>query len=299
MKEEEYLRDKPEEFYLPCPMEDQHGHVFKPFGPPFDDLWIKMLCSRPWCSTCERVKMWRLRRKLHKYLSHNKPKHLWLWTRSVRNESRLVDAFRTLHHCNNNFAKQKDKDPHHPYHSVVTSYIGTYEITWHYFKGYNLHQHLIVGADAEYLNYSGIDKCWSAAAGYSAHSDLKRIEYGIVGAINYVSKYISKGFWGGLSPEKTYDVRHTLFRRSRVYTKRGTVPPASTQGYCFCCHVPYRSCMLGLSDTADHEFMSGRSAPVEIPFDQRVISVKADDTAEDAALRAYRLRHPVERRDCS
>ncbi len=143
-----FIKSLSMEYYEPCPA-PEFGHVFKLMGPPFDDIWVRMLCSRPWCPNCEPVRVWRMRIKIHKYLIHNNPKNLWLVTRSVRNEARLIDGFRTLHECNQTFNNQIKEPGQHPFHGFVTSSIGTYEVTYKYNTGYNVHQHIIIGSHAD------------------------------------------------------------------------------------------------------------------------------------------------------
>ncbi len=243
--DKEYIKDLPDEFYHDCPYASQAGHVFKLMGPPFEDLWVKMLCSRPWCLPCGDIRIWRMRLKIHKYLKYHNKKNLWLWTRSVRNEGRLVDAFRTLHECNQRFNTEVKDRPEHAYHKVETS-IGTYEITYNYYRGYNLHQHIILGSDVDRIEYGYLRQKWNEAAGYKAVGDFVKIKFGGVAAGNYLVKYISKGIWGGLTPERAYLVKDTLFRRNRITTKRGTAPPLTTKGYCFCCHAIEGDCVRGL-----------------------------------------------------
>ncbi len=248
-----YLRDYPEEFYEDCPYANWKGHVFKNLGPPFDDRWVKMLCSRPWCLECEPHRVWRLQRKIKSYLSavDSACRNYWLVTRSVRNEDRLTDAFRTLHLAAKIFLEQKNSP--HPFHDVVKIWIGTYEVTYHYNTGYNLHQHFIVGADVDKLDYKNIGICWSLAAGYQAHWDARKVTYGRKGAISYIAKYISKGLWGGLDDRQAYLVKDTLFRRKRIITKRGTAVSEKTQGFCWCCQNDFPQCIKGLDYPPEEE----------------------------------------------
>ncbi len=231
------------EYYEPCPyVEDIDGHVFKYREEPYEDMWVKFLCSRPWCERCAPFRMWRLRQKIHKYLIHNHPSHMWFVTRSVRNERSLKKAFETLHAANQAFDKQKKNDPHHPYHSRVTAWIGTYEITWKYKTGYNLHQHLIIGSEDDRIEYKAVGECWSRAVGYTAQFHMEKIKHGVSGAVGYVSSYISKGYWGGLQREVTFKERLVLKGRNRSTSMRGTIPPSFPLGYYLCCRSDHGNC---------------------------------------------------------
>ncbi len=253
LDEDEYLMDLPEAFYEDCPYANWKGHVFKNLGPPFDDTWVKMLCSRAWCLACEPHRVWRMQRKIKSYLSSEKNacRNYWLVTRSVKNEDRLIDAFRTLHLAAKTFLEQVSSP--HPFHDLVKVWTGSYEITYDYMKGYNLHQHFIVGADVHHLDYENLHACWNLAAGYPAQWDAQKITGGRNGAITYLAKYISKGLWGGLTERRAFLCKETLFRRKRTMSKRGTVPSVETQGFCWCCQNDFSQCIKGLDYPAEEK----------------------------------------------
>ncbi len=233
----------PFDFYEDCPMKG-YVHVFR-LMEPYEDTLVSARCSRPWCSRCEVLRVQAMRLKIHRYLIHNQPKAMWLWTRSVRNNISLRNAWNMLHDAAHNFSVQRRETDHY-FHGVITCWIGTYEIKYKADTGFNIHQHFIIGANAERLDYAGINHHWDRAAGYRAHSDFSHIVKGIGGAVNYVSKYISKGFWGGLTSEEAFEYRQTLKGRNRIISMRGTIPPALSKGYCFCCQGPFRECNKGL-----------------------------------------------------
>ncbi len=220
-------------------------HLRSGFDADEKEIWVKARCSAPWCSRCEGLRCSAIKRKINQYLDYHNPPHLWFVTRSVRNDLSLKRAFDDLHHVNHNFVTQKDKSATHPWHSNAEFWIGTYEITWTRQKGYNVHQHLIVGSTNDYMDYTDLKKRWSQAAGYPAHFDVTKIEHGIVGAIRYLSGYLGnglKGSWGGLDLNRAYREHRTLFKRNRIVTKRGTVPPQSRAGFRICCMSPESVC---------------------------------------------------------
>ncbi len=194
---------------------------------------------------CEKLKMLRFRAKIHRYLNQYNPPHLWLLTRSVRNNQELKDAFDKLHFAvkrltdaNKNNAKNE--------HNKITHYIGTYEVKHKLDKGWNVHQHLIIGSEHDHLDYKKCHVEWNFAAGYEAHWNCEKITYGVGGAINYISAYISKGIWGGLSPEMAYWNRNDLFGRHRIRTKQGTAVNKPVDPLrCYCCRTLYRDCVFG------------------------------------------------------
>ncbi len=233
----------PLDFYEVCPKEV--AHTFRLLE-PWDDRWVRISCGRPWCVRCEGLKMARFRLKIHRYLTHWTPSHLWLLTRSVRNSYSIKVGFDSLHETVKRLTEQKKKKSSHLEHDKITHFIGTYEVKHKLDTGFNVHQHYIIGTEHDRLDYKALHSEWNKAAGYQAHLNVEKIDYGIGGAINYISAYISKGIWGGLTPEMAYWNQSQLFGRHRIRTKQKTaVVPVLDPLRCFCCKTEYSSCNQG------------------------------------------------------
>ncbi len=226
---ERYLYELIPEEDLLC--ENGYVHVFDGEDPT-DNLWVQSVCSRPWCSRCEPIRVWRLRRKMEKYLEWHSPKHLWIVTRSVRNEPELVTSFNTLRAAQVAFAKSNKVD-HHSFR-FAQHWIATTEITYTHWKGYNVHEHMIWGTESARLPFKDFHVWWDRAAGFEgAHINIVKVQDSRH-AVNYVAKYLSKGVWGGLSVGRAFLLRKALKGRNRINTKRGTVLPKKFSGYCLC-----------------------------------------------------------------
>ncbi len=237
----------PLEFYENCAKDVVH--TFRMLE-PWSDKWVRVSCGRPWCVPCEALKMARFRAKIHRYLNHWNPPYLWLLTRSVKNSMELPFGFDKLHATIRKLLNNNSSVEHHK----ITHYIGTYEVVHSLNTGWNVHQHLIIGTEDGYLDFKKLHAEWDTAAGYKAHLDVRLINYGVGGAINYISKYISKGIWGGLSPEMAYWNRKDLFGRHRIRTKQSTAVFVKVDPLrCFCCKTKYRDCNQGHVLTGDLE----------------------------------------------
>ena len=212
--------------------ENGYVHVFEAFDPN-NNLWVKSACSRPWCSRCEPIRVWRLKRKIMKYLEWHKPRHLWIVTRSVRNTPEMVSSFNSLRWAQVAFAKSS-KAKQHPFrHAKV--WIATTEIKHSIQKGYNIHEHAVWGTNHSFMDFDDFHLWWDRAAGFEgAHINVTKVRDSRHAA-NYIGKYLSKGVWGGLSKGRAYLVRDALKGRNRINTKRGTVLPKMFSGYCLCC----------------------------------------------------------------
>ncbi len=209
--------------------------MFDRWDPTSVNLWVKSVCSRPWCLFCEPVKVWRLKRKIEKYLKWNSPRHLWIITRSVRNEPELVAAFNTLRAAQVAFAKSsKPKAKTHPFRHAKF-WIATTEITHSHREGYNVHEHMIWGTNHSFMDFDDFHLWWDRAAGFEgSHINVVKVR-DARHAVNYVAKYLSKGVWGGLSSGRAYLLRDALKGRNRINTKRGTLVPKIQSEYCLCC----------------------------------------------------------------
>ncbi len=227
---EQFLKDLIPDEERECPV--GYVHVFDGMDST-DNLWVKSVCSRPWCSRCEPVRVWRLRRKMEKYLEWHSPKHLWIITRSVRNEPELVSSFNTLRSAQVAFAKSA-KSKTHPFR-YAEFWIATTEIKHSHRNGYNVHEHMIWGTQKSWVDFDEFHLWWDRAAGFGgAHINVVKVRDSRH-AVNYVAKYLSKGVWGGLSSGRAYQMRAALKGRNRVNTKRGTVLPKKFSCYCLCC----------------------------------------------------------------
>ncbi len=234
-----YILDMPLEYFDVCDGRDVI-HTFR-MMPEYEDRWARHLCSKPWCASCYAVRQGRLKLKIHRYLIYRDDPHLWFLTRSVKNSTSLKQAFDSLHATIATFTKNKKTQ----FRQDVRSYIGTYEIVHSLKTGFNLHQHLIIGTEVDRLDYKQYSADWSNAAGYTAHHNVAQLR-SPGAAIQYLSSYITKGFWGGLSQEMTYWNRSVLFGRHRIRTKQRTAPPKmSDPDRCFCCKTWYRDCNFG------------------------------------------------------
>lgn len=210
-------------------------------GDVSEQLHVPQACARPWCGKCESIRVWRIRHRIHKYLEHHRPMRSWLVTKSVKNEFRLRDAFTYLHYTNNRWTTLCRRLENNPL-KVVTCWIATYEITWKQSTGYHLHQHAVVGTNGERLDYALMHILWNKAAGYKAQLDFRQIG-DVRGAVDYISKYISKGCWGGLSRGRAYQMRDTLFGRNRVVCKHGTAVREHIAKFYVCCMPPDKTCV--------------------------------------------------------
>ncbi len=206
-----------------------------------DQIFVPQICSRPWCGKCEVLRIWRLRHRIFKYLEHHRPVRLWMVTRSVRNDFRLIDAFADLHRANKQYLWWNRRIENNP-EGRIFCWIGTYEITYSLSTGYNLHQHRIVGTNGLGLDYTLMHTLWDKAAGYHAQLNFKKID-DVPGAIDYISKYIAKGCWGGLSRGRAYQVRETLRGRNRIMCKHGTAVSPRMATFYVCCLAEDKNCV--------------------------------------------------------
>ncbi len=209
-----------------------------------DQLWIRQVCSRHWCSPCEQLRSWRMEHRINKYMECHQPGTVWMITRSVRNDYSLQRAFDDLHEANRRFYLYCKRRRYNPW-APIYCWIATYEIKYDPFTGYNLHQHLLVGTRNEMLDYPALHDVWDTAAGYRAHLNFKPV-WDFAGAARYISKYISKGCWGGLSRGRAYLVRETLKGRNRITTKHGTAVATDFPRFYLCCFPPDKMCHTGM-----------------------------------------------------
>ncbi len=233
--EKKTLKDLIPEDEVTC--ESRWVHVFDTFDPE-DELRVAQVCSRPWCSNCEPVRVWRLQRKIMKYLDYHETqfKHLWMVTRSVRNTPEVVSAFNSLRAAQRAFTKSAsgDRGKDHPLR-LARFWIATTEIKYSHRTGYNVHEHMIWGVNQSWRPLTAFHKYWDRAAGFTgAHINVVKLEDSRHAA-NYVAKYLSKGVWGGLSSGRAYLLRNALKGKNRIQTKRGTIMSKPITKYQYCC----------------------------------------------------------------
>ncbi len=210
---------------------------------PVNDIFVKQHCWKPWCRSCERARVWRLRDRILSYIGEYKEGGVWYFvTRSVRNDLNLKTAFVDLRLAQQKFADDFKDDKENPWNSV-SAWIGVNEITYSPITGYNLHQHMLVGVAVSWTPTCvyHLEDAWSRAAGYSAHFNVKRM-YDADRAAAYIAKYMSKSTWGGLSRGRSYICRNTLKGRNRIGCKRGTALKKMPRGYLLCCLPPVDDC---------------------------------------------------------
>ncbi len=213
-------------------------HVFDSNNPD-DEFHVQATCSRPWCLRCEPVRVWRLQRKITKYLEYHNTeyKHLWLVTRSVRNTSEFRTSIDHLRAAQVAFTKQCSgtRSPDHPLR-LAKFWIATTEVKYSGRSGYNVHEHMIWGVDSSWIPLKEFHVYWDRAAGFGgAHINVVKLN-DIRHGSNYIAKYLSKGVWGGLASGRAYILREELKGRNRIQTKRGTIVKKPLGGaYQYCC----------------------------------------------------------------
>ncbi len=201
---------------------------------PDDEVFVKSICSRPWCLPCESIRVWRLKRKIMKYLEYHNPRNLWIVTRSTKNRPEFVASINLLRSAQVAFSKQATKKETHPFNKAQC-WIATTEVTHDLLTGYNVHEHMIWGTESSRLDFEKLHLWWDRACGFrGAHLNVVQVNDSNHG-INYIAKYLSDGIWGGLSVGRAYQIRNALKGRNRVNSKRGTVPKKIPSGYNLCC----------------------------------------------------------------
>ncbi len=209
---------------------------------PKYQYWLKAVCGRPWCSKCEKMRLWRYRNRIASYVKFQRDvgtNHWWFLTRSIRNSHNPRIAFEEFLSVKRKFHNHRAQ-AWHPFNRV-TAWVGMLEITFSRGEGYNLHQHLLLGTHRK-NDVSRVrivqrwDNCGPTA---SSMTHLKRMTQA-VGAIAYLTKYISKGTWGGLSRGRAYEIRASLKGRNRFQVMPATAPPREgATGFVICCSPLY------------------------------------------------------------
>ncbi len=233
---------------------DHHWiHVLR-YTKPQEQFWLPAVCSRPWCYSCEAIRTSRMSNRIGKYVDHHQAEGVdnwWFLTRSVKNHWTLLGAFRSLRDAQRRFHSNSNR-PSHPFHSVE-AYVAVTEITYGERSGYNVHQHMLLGSRGELIPYARIRDRWSSVTKFSsadglpyrAHVSIKRMDQ-TKGAIRYMTKYITKGSWGGMSRGRVYLVRNSLKGRNRIRFMRDTLPKVLTRAldpfFIMCCTSEGRNC---------------------------------------------------------
>lgn len=224
--------------------EIEYVHVF--IADTLDgDLFLPNYCWKPWHRLCERYRVDRMRVRIMKYLEfyHEDWCEWFFITRSVRNDQNLHLAFDDLRDCQKRFSDFEKDNADHPF-NMSRYWVSVTEVTHSVKTGYNVHQHMLVRFPKGYLKegqISYIRDSWSKSAGYQAHFNIRPMGDS-VRAAEYLSKYMSKTCWGGLSRGRAYRIRNTLKGRNRINCKRGTVLMKPKLGYYLCCLPPKEYC---------------------------------------------------------
>ncbi len=192
--------------------------------------------------------------RIGKYVDHHQAEGVdnwWFLTRSVKNHWSLLTAFRSLRENQRRFHSNSNRRSH-PFNRVE-AYVGVTEITHTAKNGYNVHQHMLLGSRETKLDYSAIHDRWNSVTKfitavempYKAHINIKRMDQE-KGAIRYMTKYISKGSWGGMSRGRVYMERNSLKGRNRIRFMRNTLPKVLTKAldpfFIMCCQSEGKNC---------------------------------------------------------
>lgn len=222
--------------------EHNYVHLVQNEHPEYQ-YYIQGACSRPWCAVCEKQRLWRYRNRIAAYLEYNRGLGVncwWFLTRSIRNSHSVRSAFVEFSIVRRAFHQNAARWAPHPWHKV-RAFIGVMEMTYSPETGYNLHQHMLVGATFwNRLDPELIGLYWSkyparAGWGRKSNSHMPRMNHD-VGAVAYLTKYISKGAWGGLSRGRVYMIREELKGRNRIQVMVRTSPSAVPKhGFLMCC----------------------------------------------------------------
>lgn len=99
--------------------------------------------------------------------------------------------------------------------------------------GWNVHEHLLIFGFGQRLDYAGWQRDWKRAANDpAAHIDLRQVG---PAAVRYVTNYLSKGIWGGLTSIQARIHTTVLRGRRQLRRKRGSAVPPTPKGYQKCC----------------------------------------------------------------
>jgi len=184
-----------------------------------------------------------MRDKIIRYLEHYRESGDWFFvTRSIRNDMSLQEAFNDLRVAQNRFTVYARDEKRHPWNNTK-AWIAVSEITYSSRTGYNLHQHALVSFSRKRRKgwKRSLYDTWNKSAGYSAVFNIQEL-IDPERAAAYISKYMSKATWGGLSRGRSYLCRDTLKGRNRITRKRGTGSPKLKSDFILCCLPPSDYC---------------------------------------------------------
>ncbi len=227
------------------PYTDCHAafvHVFDQISMD-NDLWVRSLCTRAWCSRCEPIRLFRIERKLRSYVEGH-PDSFWRFvTISVKNERSFSKATEALSDAWGRFTmsarNRERRGQQHSYHDIKY-YMGWKEVTHSARTGFNVHWHMLVGTQGSFWDYKSCHADWNLAAGYEATWNEQPL-VDLESAVRYVSKYVHKdGFFGGLSRRDAFLYSGDLQRWNRTFTKRGTAVKKRPTDVAFCCSSDFR-----------------------------------------------------------
>jgi len=155
----------------------------------------------------------------------------WMLTRSVGNDPSLAYAFVDLEREMANWKKAAQRDDDHPHNSIL-DWVAVWETT-NRGKGYNLHEHRLIEMKEDWLEFEDWQENWNG------HLDLQLIEHD---ATNYMTKYLTKGLWGGLTVEQAEANAPFLKGRRFMRRKRGSAPVRGPAEYEKCCLPTDQKC---------------------------------------------------------
>ncbi len=180
------------------------------------ETWVPLQCNQPHCTDCWQRRMVRARDSMRaQTLSWTG--NSWLLTRSLMNQPSFDDGYYALTKAIERWRKNPTPDT-----MCVHEWIAVWEVKKGR-NGWNWHEHRLMWCPEEdRLDYSWWQKCWKLAAqDRRAHLDLQLVQSCAVG---YLTSYMSKGLWGGLSIQQAWMNRGFLKGRRFLRRSRGSAP---------------------------------------------------------------------------
>ncbi len=212
-----------------------------------NDIFVRQHCWKPWCIGCERARVWRMRDRILKYIDHwGQPLDQWYFmTRSVQTDHGLHCAFNALRAVQQR-EREWLKDPYWSENPMnfLNAWVQVTEITYNWKSGYHVHLHMIACSQIRWGKdqLRQLHALWNKSARLEAAQLHVSPVHDIKGVAAYLSKYMQKQTWGGLSRGRAYMVRESLKGRNRIAFKRGTALPRPDRGYLLCCLPPTDYC---------------------------------------------------------
>lgn len=213
-------------------------------GPDSASIWVNPTCSLPWCPDCEPSRCNRIRMKIGRWINHWQPENLFMVTISTKPGWTFNSTWNKFNGAKRNLRKSDTWREH-------VRYMGVNEIKRTSGGQFNLHQHRLIQTSGPWLPFKEMGAAWKKAAGRNdAHFQVARNpdtgDYLISpeAAKAYLSKYLSKDFWGGLSRLQAFRFATGLRNRHRTETSHGSHVPNESE-YVICCSDPDRFCNQG------------------------------------------------------